>query len=219
MSTGRRIAREIKNALLSNSLPLVLDDTSLLLSACSAAVATAAILLALPLGARAAVETDPQALYATMRRAYEQGQAHQGWRFVDEQLYLSSDPRRRARLRAVSPERRRVRQPRRADGDDRDAVALRSARQQRRGRVVRSRGGKVDDRARRRRAGGSGASAALATAGGGPRPWPARGGCRDGRPGRRCGLSARRRRARAGGGRRHPRLQRSPTTRPIGACC
>jgi 5-formaminoimidazole-4-carboxamide-1-(beta)-D-ribofuranosyl 5'-monophosphate synthetase len=29
MSTGRRIAREIKNALLSNSLPLVLDDTSL----------------------------------------------------------------------------------------------------------------------------------------------------------------------------------------------
>jgi 5-formaminoimidazole-4-carboxamide-1-(beta)-D-ribofuranosyl 5'-monophosphate synthetase len=29
MSTGRRIAREIKNALLSNSLPVVLDDSSL----------------------------------------------------------------------------------------------------------------------------------------------------------------------------------------------
>jgi hypothetical protein len=55
----------------------------------SAAVATAVLLLALPLGARAAVETDPQALYATMRRAYEQGEAHH-WRFVDEQLYLST---------------------------------------------------------------------------------------------------------------------------------
>jgi 5-formaminoimidazole-4-carboxamide-1-(beta)-D-ribofuranosyl 5'-monophosphate synthetase len=31
MSTGRRIAREIKNALLSGSLPCVLDDASILL--------------------------------------------------------------------------------------------------------------------------------------------------------------------------------------------
>src|SRR5260370_2393715 len=30
MSTGRRIAREIKNALLAGSLPNVLDDTSIL---------------------------------------------------------------------------------------------------------------------------------------------------------------------------------------------
>jgi 5-formaminoimidazole-4-carboxamide-1-beta-D-ribofuranosyl 5'-monophosphate synthetase len=30
MSTGRRIAREIKNALLSNNLRAVLDDTSVL---------------------------------------------------------------------------------------------------------------------------------------------------------------------------------------------
>jgi 5-formaminoimidazole-4-carboxamide-1-beta-D-ribofuranosyl 5'-monophosphate synthetase len=30
MSTGRRIAREIKNALLTNSLSAVLDDSSIL---------------------------------------------------------------------------------------------------------------------------------------------------------------------------------------------
>lgn len=39
--------------------------------------------------ASAAIETDPQALYDTMRHAFEVGQSHR-WPFVDEQFYLST---------------------------------------------------------------------------------------------------------------------------------
>ncbi len=39
--------------------------------------------------AQAAIETDPVALYATMRAAFDQGQSH-SWPFVDEQYYLST---------------------------------------------------------------------------------------------------------------------------------
>lgn len=38
---------------------------------------------------RAAIETDPQALYATMRKAYDQGAAR-SWPFADELYYLST---------------------------------------------------------------------------------------------------------------------------------
>jgi hypothetical protein len=57
-----------------------------------AAVVALAALVALgafPRGGSAAIETDPQALYDTMKKAYDTGLAH-GWTFSDEQYYLST---------------------------------------------------------------------------------------------------------------------------------
>jgi hypothetical protein len=42
-----------------------------------------------PLPATAAIETDPAALYATMKQAYETGESH-SWPFVDEVYYFST---------------------------------------------------------------------------------------------------------------------------------
>jgi hypothetical protein len=51
--------------------------------------AAAVVLSLLPKPAAAAIETDPAALYATMKRAYDAGIAHH-WAFADEQYYLST---------------------------------------------------------------------------------------------------------------------------------
>lgn len=54
-------------------------------AACAIAVSVASF--AVP--ARAAIETDPQALYATMRKAYDEGAA-KNWPFANELYYLST---------------------------------------------------------------------------------------------------------------------------------
>ncbi len=88
MSTGRRIAREIKNALLSNSLPLVLDDSSLL--SASAPPSRPRSSWRARSGARAAVEADPQALYATMRRRVRAGRRANTGALSTSNVYLST---------------------------------------------------------------------------------------------------------------------------------
>lgn len=58
----------------------------------AAAALAAAFAIGLPAGprpAQAAIETDPVALYATMKQAYEHGASH-NWPFVDEVYYFST---------------------------------------------------------------------------------------------------------------------------------
>jgi hypothetical protein len=65
---------------------------SFLRAARVAALGGALLASALPLSpgpASAAIETDPQALYNTMRHAFEIGESHR-WPFADEQFYLST---------------------------------------------------------------------------------------------------------------------------------
>jgi hypothetical protein len=54
-----------------------------------AALAALAFLLPPARPARAAIETDPVVLYATMKKAYDTGQEH-GWSFAYEQSYISA---------------------------------------------------------------------------------------------------------------------------------
>jgi hypothetical protein len=59
-----------------------------ILRRCAAAFAIAA-LVAIPAPSRAAIETDPLALYATMRQAYDEGAA-KGWPFAAEAYYQTT---------------------------------------------------------------------------------------------------------------------------------
>lgn len=54
-----------------------------------AATLAAFLVAGLPLSARAAIETDPTVLYASMKQAYDRGGAS-GWHFVDELYYFST---------------------------------------------------------------------------------------------------------------------------------
>jgi hypothetical protein len=57
--------------------------------ALSAALVVAVAAASVPRPAAAAIETDPSALYATMKQAFDVGLAHH-WPFVDERFYLST---------------------------------------------------------------------------------------------------------------------------------
>ena len=86
MSTGRRIAREIKNALLTNNLGLVLDDSSWSKGLAAALLCGAAVL---PLKSDATLEADPAVLYAQMKDAYAKDAAAD-WSFRPQQIYLAT---------------------------------------------------------------------------------------------------------------------------------
>ena len=58
-------------------------------SLATGALALAFVASAVPSPSRAAIETDPQALYATMRKAYDEGQAKR-WPFSSETYYEST---------------------------------------------------------------------------------------------------------------------------------
>ena len=86
MSTGRRIAREIKNALLSNSLGVVLDEFEHPLDSPRSCLRSGRW-GTLPAGA--AIQTDPLVLYGNMKRAFDRGAQH-GWSYVDQIYYLGA---------------------------------------------------------------------------------------------------------------------------------
>jgi len=72
---------------LRSAVPVVAIVRAARLVAAALFSATLALPSAMP--ARAAIETDPEALYQTMRKAYDTGAA-KNWRFINEMYYLST---------------------------------------------------------------------------------------------------------------------------------
>ncbi len=89
MSTGRRIARELKNALLTNNLHLVLDDFERFINSSPLMLGVfVAALLAAP--ASATLEVDPAVSTQEMKDAYAKDEAARLGISARKQIYLAT---------------------------------------------------------------------------------------------------------------------------------